>query len=113
MGAVTYRAKAACIVGGVFRRAGEAFTVPRLGNTPAHLELVAEEAEAAAATTAPAEEPLTPAQKAAQTRAAKKAAEAEAKVATVKEESQVTAADMGVGEPVSSGDVTSADMVPQ
>ena len=85
-----YRAKARCVAGGAFREIGDIFECAKIPVCPKFLEVVsADEIEAAK----PKEDK------------AKKAAKP-------KEGAGVTPADMGIGvTPVSSGEVTSADIL--
>ena len=85
-----YRAKENCRAGGCYRKAGEEFSMLRLENVPAHLELIGESNDALAVIPAPAK--------------------AKGK-ASVSRAAQVGKDDIGAGKPISVADVTSADMV--
>ena len=104
MSAVTnYRAKCSCHIGGLYRRAGDEFSLPTLKEVPAHLEAVKP---------APADATVADDSKAAP--AAPKRAKGKtgkATVASVPEASKVDKTDLGIGEVKSVADVTSADMV--
>lgn len=105
MSAVTnYRAKCSCHIGGLYRRAGDEFSLPTLKEVPAHLEVVKP---------SPAEATVADDSKAEDTKAvaAPKSAAKNAGKATVADDSKVDKTDLGIGEVKSSADVTSADMV--
>lgn len=100
----TYRAKAPCKAGGSYRRAGEEFTMARLhaDDMPEHLEEIKGKAATNAGKAGSGNAPGT----------GKKPKNAN-RQPTIPKEAQVTQQDMGAGEPVPSGDVTSADMIRQ
>lgn len=91
----TYRAKADCRAGGLFRRKGETFELPEFaeGATPAHLEQVSAR------------------QTAQDAKAAQVGKVRVGKPASIPKAAQVGKDDIGAGAPTSSADVTSADMV--
>lgn len=103
MSAVTnYRAKCSCHIGGLYRRAGDEFSLPTLKEVPAHLEVVKP---------SPAEATVADDSKAEDTKAVAANAKGKTGKATVADDSKVDKTDLGIGEVKSSADVTSADMV--
>ena len=108
MSAVTnYRAKCNCHIGGLYRRAGDEFSLPTLKEVPAHLEEV--KPSAASDDETVADDSKAEAKKAAP--AASKNAKGKTGKATVADDSKVDKTDLGIGEVKSAADVTSADMV--
>ena len=109
MSAVTnYRAKCSCHIGGLYRRAGDEFSLPTLKEVPAHLEVVKPSpADATVADDSKAEDTKA----VAAPKSAAKNAKGKTGKATVADDSKVDKTDLGIGEVKSSADVTSADMV--
>lgn len=107
MSAVTnYRAKCNCHIGGLYRRAGDEFSLPTLKEVPAHLEEVKPSAAPDDATVA--DDSKDEGKKAT---AAPKNAKGKTGKATVADDSKVDKTDLGIGEVKSAADVTSSDMV--
>lgn len=98
----TYRALKACVAGGSFRRPGEIFAAPAYDRPPAHLEEVA--AETDLSTPAPADA----VQSAAKAVARKPAGKARAVTAA---QGPGLAEIGGQSKPLSSAEVTSADLI--
>ena len=102
-----YRARAACRAGGLFRRAGDEFEMPKLESVPAHLEEIGasgsdkEDIGAGAASAKASSAPAT----------AQKTVVKGGKPASVAKEVQVGKEDIGAGVPTPVQNVTSADMV--
>ena len=104
----TYRAKSVCHIGGLYRRAGDEFSLPTLKEVPAHLEVVKlVPADATVADDSKAEDTKA----VAAPKSAAKNAKGKTGKATVADDSKVDKTDLGIGEVKSSADVTSADMV--
>lgn len=107
MSAVTnYRAKCNCHIGGLYRRAGDEFSLPTLKEVPAHLEEVKPSAAHDDATVA--DDSKAEGKQAA---TAPKNANGKTSKATVADDSKVDKTDLGIGEVKSAADVTSSDMV--
>ncbi len=92
----TYRAKVQCHIGGLYRRAGDEFTLPTLKDVPGHLEVV---------------KPVADDSKVEGKKAATAPKGKTGKGATVADDSKVEKADLGIGEVKSASDVTSSDML--
>lgn len=111
MSAVTnYRAKCNCHIGGLYRRAGDEFSLPTLKEVPAHLEEVKPSAAPDDATVAD-DSKAEDTKAVAAPKSAAKNAKGKTGKATVADDSKVDKTDLGIGEVKSSADVTSADMV--
>ena len=95
----TYRAKSVCHIGGLYRRAGDEFSLPTLKQVPEHLEEVKPLDASADASVAD------------DSKVDGKKAKGKTGKATVADDSKVDKTDLGIGEVKSAADVTSADMV--
>lgn len=95
-GPVTYRARKSCIAGGAYRRPGEIFIAPEMDKVPEHLEALGEVAAA---------EALEQSDKARKT-----AGKSKGRAVTADDGAGLEAVIDG-GKPVSSSEVTSADLI--